>query len=170
MPASRERDRYILHLNHALAMEAALVDHLEKRAAAVPNANVRQRLLQHRDETMQHRDTVRAAILAVQGEPTSTKAVVQPPIAPGVFGKVMTALESEKQDRQLQDDLADFAVENYESALYNALILIARNLGHEDQASRFETIRNQELAMAAFIESHQPAAIRNAFPPVSRAA
>ncbi|MGH9477871.1 MAG: ferritin-like domain-containing protein [Terriglobales bacterium] len=170
MPATNERDRYILHLNHALAMETALVDHLEKRAAAVPNENVRQRLLQHRDETLQHRDAVRGAILALQGEPTSTKAVVQPPIAPGVIGKVMSALESEKEDRLLQDDLADFAVENYEAALYGGLILIARNLGHEDHASRFETIRKQEEDMAAFIEANQPAAIRNAFPPVSRAA
>src|SRR5690348_26553 len=103
---SGEQDRYILHLNHALAMEVALIDHLEKRAAAVPHAHVRDRLLQHRDETRAHAATVRGIIESLEGEPTSTKAVVQPPITPSMLGKVMTALESEKSDRLLSEDLA----------------------------------------------------------------
>jgi ferritin-like metal-binding protein YciE len=167
---SSELDRYILHLNHALAMEAALVDHLEKRAQAVSNPEVRQRILQHRDETLQHRDTVQEIIKSVNGEPTTTKAVVQPPITPGILGKVMTALESEKEDRLLSEDLADFAVEHYEAGLYSALMLIARNVGYPQHASRFEIIRQQEQDMADFIESGQPTAIREAFPPAAQAA
>jgi ferritin-like metal-binding protein YciE len=162
--SSGEQDRYILHLNHALAMESALIDHLEKRAAAVPHANVRDRLLQHREETRQHADTVRGIIESLKGEPTSTKAVVQPAISPGMLGKVMTALESEKSDRLLNEDLADYAVENYEAALYSALGLIATNLGFSQHATQFERIRQQELAMAEFIANGQPDAIREAFP------
>ena len=119
--SSNEHDRYVLHLNQALAMESALVDHLEKRAAAVPDAKVRERILQHRDETIQHRETVRDCIQGLGGEPTATKAVVQPPVEPGLIGKVMTALESEKEDRLLSEDLADYAVEHYEAALYSGL-------------------------------------------------
>jgi len=170
MPTSSESDRYILHLNSALAMESALADHLEKRADAVPDARVRQRILQHRDETLQHRESVKDIITALKGEPTTTKAVVQPPITPGIMGKVMTALESEKEDWLLREDLADFAVENYEAALYSGLILIARNLGHAEHAARFETIRDQEIEMAEFIKSNQPAMVREAFPPLSQAA
>src|SRR6185312_9498074 len=65
--SSNEHDRYVLHLNQALAMESALVDHLEKRAAAVPDDQARERILQHRDETIQHRETVRDCIQAVGG-------------------------------------------------------------------------------------------------------
>lgn len=167
---STEKDRYILHLNHALAMEAALVDHLEKRAAEVPEAEVRQKILDHKIQTAQHRDAVHNLIVALGGTPTPTKASVQSPITPGLVGKVMTALESEKEDKLLAADLADFAVEQFESGLYNALILIARNLGYSEHASTFESIRRQELDMADFIAAHQPAAIQSAFPPSARAA
>ncbi|MGH9488354.1 MAG: DUF892 family protein [Terriglobales bacterium] len=169
-PTSSEHDRYILHLNHALAMESALVDHLEKRAASVSKPEVRQRLLQHRDETIQHRESVRDCIGALSGEPTPTKATVQPAIAPGLLGKVMTALESEKEDKVLMEVLADYAVEHYEEGLYSGLILIARNLGYPQHATRFESIRQQERAMADFIASHQPDAVREAFPPLQQAA
>ena len=168
--ASSEHDRYILHLNSALAMESALVDHLEKRAAEITNAVVKQRLLQHRDETIQHRETVRSIIEGLHGEPTSSKATVQSPVVPGLVGKVMTALESEKEDRLLREDLADFAVENYEAALYTGLSLIARNVGYAQHASQFDAIRQQERDMADFIAEHQPGAIREAFPPITRAA
>lgn len=168
--ASSEHDRYVLHLNTALAMESALVDHLEKRATEISNPEVKRRIQQHRDETIQHRETVRTIIEGIQGEPTASKATVQPPIAPGLVGKVMTALESEKEDRLLREDLADFAVENYEAALYSGLALIARNIGYAQHATQFDAIRQQERDMAEFIAAHQPAAIREAFPPASRAA
>lgn len=167
---SSEHDRYLLHLNHALAMESALVDHLEKRAAEVPDAKLRERILQHRDETMQHRETVRDCIHGIGGEASSSRAVVQPPIVPGLVGKMMTALESEKEDKLLTQDLADYAVEHYESALYSGLALIARNLGYPQHSARFHAIREQERAMADYIAAHQPAGIEQAFPPISEAA
>ncbi|MFI5269557.1 MAG: DUF892 family protein [Chloroflexota bacterium] len=171
MPSTAsEHDRYLLHLNSALAMESALVDHLEKRAEAITNPQMRQQVLQHREETIRHREALKGIIISLKGEPTSTKAVVQPPITPGMVGKVMTALESEKEDRRLRDELADYAVESYEAALYSGLILMARNVGYGQHASQFEAIRQQERAMADFIASNQPAAIREAFPPISQAA
>lgn len=168
--SSTEHDRYVLHLNQALAMESALVDHLEKRAAAVPDAVVRERILLHREETMQHRETVRDCIQAVGGEPTATRAVVQSPIVPGLIGKVMTALESEKEDKLLLENLADYAVEHYEAALYGGLGLIARNVGYPQHAARFQQIREQERAMADFIAARQAPSIEQAFPPLPQAA
>lgn len=169
-PYSSEKDRYILHLNHALAMEAALVDHLEKRAAEARVPAVRQKRLDHRAQTVEHRDALRNLIVAMDGTPTATHASIQPPVAPGLVGKVMTALESEKEDKLLMQDLADYSVEHFEAALYRALILIARNLGYSDHAATFESIRRQELDMAEFITTQQPDSIQSAFPPLSRAA
>lgn len=170
MLATNESERYILHLNSALAMESALVDHLYERADAVMDTRARQRILQHRDETLQHRETVKEIIVELNGDPTSTKAVVQAPVTPSIFGKVMTGLESENEDRQLREDLADFAVEKYEAALYGSLALIARNLGYPAHVAKFEAIRKQEQDMADFIESSQPAMVRQAFPPLPQAA
>ena len=168
--ASSEQERYILHLNHALAMESALVDHLDKRANEVPAQDVRQRILQHRDETIQHREAVRKIIESLHGEPTSTKANVQPPVTPGMLGKVMTALEAEKEDRLLLDSLADYSVENYEAGVYQTLAYIARNLGYAEHANRFDAIRQQEESMASFISQAAPGAVNLAFPPVRKAA
>lgn len=168
--ASTEQERYILHLNHALAMESALIDHLERRAQETPMQEVRQRILQHRDETVQHRDTVREIIESLSGEPTSTKANIQPPVTPGMLGKVLTALESEKEDRLLLETLADYSVEHYESGVYQSLAQIARNLGFSSHASRFDGIRQQEENMAAFISKATPQAINMSFPPERKAA
>lgn len=167
---SNEHDRYLLHLNHALAMENALVDHLDKRAAAVTDPQAKQRLRRHRDETVQHADSLRDIIVSLKGEPTSAKAVVQSPIAAGLVGKMMSALESGKEDRQLEESLADYAIESYEAAVYSALLLIARNLGYPQHAARFDAIRQQERDLADFLSATLPAAIRETFPPVSQAA
>ncbi|HUX65883.1 MAG TPA: DUF892 family protein [Terriglobales bacterium] len=171
MPATpSEHDRYLLHLNHALAMENALLDHLEKRAAATAEPQAQQRLRRHREETAQHADSLRDIIGALGGEPTTAKAVVQSPVSAGLVGKMISALEGGKEDRQLDDGLADYAIESYEAALYSALLLIARNLGYPQHAARFDAIRQQERDLADYLAAALPAAIRQAFPPVSRAA
>ena len=168
--ASTEQERYILHLNHALAMESALIDHLERRSHEVTMQEVRTRILQHRDETVRHRDTVREIIESLGGEPTSTKANIQSPVTPGMLGKVLTALESEKEDRMLLESMADYSVENYEAGLYQALAQIAHNLGFEGHVSRFNSIRQQEVSMAEFISQATPQAINMAFPSERKAA
>lgn len=171
MPAtSSQHDRYLLHLNHALAMESAMVDHLEKRARSTPGAAAKMRLRRHRDEAVEHRDALRDIILSLHGEPTAAKAVVQPPIAMGWVGKVMAVLEGEREDRQLQHDLSDYALEQYEAAIYSALMLMARNLGFAGQAARFEAIRQQEREMAEYFAAILPAAVRASFPPIAQAA
>ena len=167
---SGEEDRYVLLLNTALAMESALVDHLEKRAAQVKSARMRERLEQHRQETMRHREACRSLIQAVKGEPTPSKAVIQSPVVPGIVGKVLTALESEKADRLLLEGWADYAVEQYEAVLYSSMMVIARNLGHASHVSALEAIRDQERDMASFIASALPESIDEAFPPSAKVA
>ncbi len=169
-PSTTDLDRYVMHLNHALAMEAALVDHLEKRAAAVHQPELKQRLLAHRDESVQHRNALHDIVTSLRAEPTTAAASVQPPVATGLAGRVLAALQSEAEDRLLDDSLADYALEQYEAALYGALTQIARNLGYGAHAGRFEAIRQQERAMAEFLATHQPAIVREAFPPEAQAA
>lgn len=164
---STEQDRYILHLNHALAMESALVDHLEKRAKEISDPKIKQRVEEHRSETMDHRDTVRGIIESLHGAPTASKATVQPPISPGVIGSLKTALEGEKTDRALTEALADYAVENFEAGLYLALAQMARNLGHAEHAGDYDRIRRQEESMAQFLAGCEPQMVDQAFPPSS---
>ncbi len=112
-----EQERYILHLNHALAMESALIEHLEKRAQQVAKPAARQRIEQHRQETGGHRERLRALVQTLGATPTTSQAGVQPPITPSLTGRFKGTLESEKEDQLLLEALADYAVENYESAI-----------------------------------------------------
>ncbi len=162
--STADKDRYLLHLNHALAMESALVDHLQQRARAVPLAAARVRLEQHHRETLEHRDRVRAIIQSLGGDPTPGKANVQPPITPGLLGKMVKALEAEKSDQALMEALADYAVENYEAGLYMALGLMAENLGLMEHIRDFDRIREQEEAMARFLSASTPELVNYAFP------
>jgi ferritin-like metal-binding protein YciE len=171
MPPSRtDLDRYVMHLNHALAMESALSGYLDKRAAAAHQPELKQRLHAHRDETVRHRESVRELIVALRGEPTLTSASVQAPITRSLAGRMLTALESEAEDRLLEDMLTLYAVERYEDALYSALALAARNLGYTDHAARFDAIRAEENSTADFLAHHLPAVVREAFPPEAQAA
>lgn len=169
-PSKTDLDRYTMHLNHALAMESALVGYLEKRAAAAHQPELKQRLQAHRDETVRHRETMRELILSLHAEPTPAGASVQAPIAHSLVGKMLTALESETEDRLLEDTLTLYAVEQYEEAVYSALALAARSLGYADHAARFDAIRQQERSTADFLANHLPALVREAFPPESKAA
>lgn len=162
--ASADQERYLLHLNMALAMESALVDHLEERARDAPLPAARERLELHRRETIEHRDRVRTIIQALGGSPTSGKASVQPPITPGLVGKMAQAMEAEKPDMQLMETLADYAVENYEAGLYKSLGLMAQKLGLSEHIRDFDRIREQEESMARFISSSAPELVSYAFP------
>jgi len=168
--ATTEQQRYVLHLNHALAMESAIVDLLEKRINDISEPELRQRFLQHRDETIRHRDTVRSIIESLGEEPTSSRVNLQSPVAPGMLGKIMTALESEKEDRLLLQALADYSLACFEVGVYLTLGRMAANLGFPEHVSRFDTIRRQEEGMTEFIKDAFQQAVNTAFPPVRRAA
>lgn len=162
--ATPEKERYLLHLNHALSMESALVDHLEQRAAAVDAPKIKQRLQDHRAQTINHRDTLRQLIQAIGGQPTTAKANVQAPITAGVLGSVRDAIEAEKADQAITKALADYAVENFEAGVYLALAEMARNLGHNEHVGPFDRIRQQEEEMAQFLASCTPEVVDQAFP------
>lgn len=165
--ATTEQERYILHLNHALAMENALVDHLEKRAQDIGSARIKLRVQQHRDETIDHRETLRSMIQSLNAQPTNGKATVQSPVGSGLIGSVKAALEGEKADHALNEALADYAVEHFESGVYMALAQMARNLGYPEHVPDFDRIQRQEQAMAEFIAHAGPEIVDQAFPPVS---
>lgn len=165
-----EQERYILHLNHALAMESALIEHLEKRAQQVSQPAARQRIQQHRQETSGHRERLRSLAQSLGATPTTSQAGVQPPISPSLTGRFKGALEGEKEDQLLLEALADYAVENYESALYQALARMAENLGFESHIPEFEAIREEEEEMARWIAAHEPDMVDEAFPPGREAA
>ncbi|MGH9535975.1 MAG: DUF892 family protein [Terriglobales bacterium] len=168
--ATPETDRYLLHLNHALSMESALVDHLEQRAAAVEVPKIKQRIQDHRTQTIHHRDTVQRIIQSLGGQPTAAKANVQSPIASGVMGAVRDAIELEKGDQALAKALADYAVENFEAGVYLALAEIARNLNHGEHVADFDHIRQEEEEMAQFLGNSAAEVVDEAFPPAGRRA
>lgn len=160
---SDEQNRYLMHLNDTLAMENALLGHLEKRLKTLPSETARQRVAQHLQETRGHRDTVKHIINDLGGTPTTTRSHVQSPVMPSLTGRVVDALQAEKGDALLFEGLADFAVEKFEAGIYQTLALIARRLRHQEHAAQFDHIRQQEEAMAAFLWEQQAVTVSEAF-------
>jgi ferritin-like metal-binding protein YciE len=157
------KDRYILHLEHAFAMENALVDHLASRASEVDMPDVKLRIQQHQKETMGHRETVRGILTALGREAGDAKANVQPPITPSMIGKVKTAIEAEKLDREIMKGIADYSVEHYEAGIYKGLGEMARDLGYIEHAQKFSVIKEQEEEMARYLENTLPKIVDQAF-------
>jgi cell division septum initiation protein DivIVA len=78
------RDKFILYLNSALAMENAALERVQRRLEQTILEDVRQQLQRHLEETKQHQERLRQIIRNIEvGEPgiTPTEEKGELPIA-----------------------------------------------------------------------------------------
>ncbi len=153
-----EREMLIAWLNDAYAMEQALIPVLRNHADdAKDYPHIRQKDLEHLEETRRHADLVQGCIER-HGESVST--------AKSLLGSLVGAMNSVAtepfQDEIVKNFLADYASENLEIASYNALIVAAREAGDEETVRVCEQILRDERDMALWLENNLSMAVREA--------
>jgi ferritin-like metal-binding protein YciE len=151
-----EERQLLAWLNDAYAMEKAQVPILENHANdARRHPDVRERDLQHLEETKQHAKDVRRCIEHLGEKPSVTKKMI---------GRITGAMESVStepfQDEIMKNFLMDYAAEHFEIACYRSLIAAAHEAGHPKIARVCEEILEEEQDMADWLQDHLPVAVQ----------
>jgi ferritin-like metal-binding protein YciE len=130
---SELRDKFILYLNSALAMENAALERVQRRLEQTILEDVRQQLQRHLEETKQHQERLRQIIRNIEvGEqgitPTEEKGQLPIAVPPqSIMDKIHTS-RTAPAEQELMQSVEDMIVENAEVTGYNLLIQMAEKM------------------------------------------
>jgi ferritin-like metal-binding protein YciE len=152
----------LLHdLGDLLFAERTILKALKNMIREVSGPDMRARLEQHYGETEQQIRNLEQAFEAL-GERAKGER------CPGILGIIEEHDDFKKEEAGSKAILEAFdlgaglRVEHYEIAAYGSAISLARNLGLQQVVDLLQQNLDQELAMAAFIESAAPMALETA--------
>jgi ferritin-like metal-binding protein YciE len=150
-------ERLLAWLNDAYALEKAQIPILENHADdAKGQPHVRARDLEHLERTKQHVKMVTKCIKLLGRKPSKAKDAI------GRIGGAVSSLSTEPfDDEVVRNFLADFASENLEVASYHAIIVAARDAGHDKIAKICEEILDDEEEMVDWLRANLPRAVRD---------
>lgn len=147
-------------LGDLLYAEKQILKTLPKMIRQTSDAELKERLQEHRTETEQHVENLEKAFEAMGLKPKAQKC-------PGILGII-----EEKKDFEEDEDPtamvleafnlgAGLRVENYEIAAYRSALALARSLAQREVAELLKANLDQEVAMARFIEGSSARVLRN---------
>lgn len=145
-----QKDLLVAWLNDAYSAELAQVPVLENHAKdAQKYKHIRERDLQHLEETRRHAELVKGCIERL-GESTSTlKAGMSK-----VFGTAQSVATGPFKDELIKNFLSDYAAEHFEIASYKSLIAAAQEVGDQETARVCQEILRDEEEMARWLDEH----------------
>jgi len=140
-------------LDDAYSMEQGLIPILQTHAddldAAIPGAA--KRIRDHIGETREHAARLTRCLAILNTRPSQVKSTIS-----SLLGNVESVATRPFQDELVKNALMDYASENLEAACYRALAVAARQLGHAEIAELCDQNRQEEEAMARWLEQQLP--------------
>jgi ferritin-like metal-binding protein YciE len=147
--ASTARDLLIVGLRNAHAMERQAHELLERQIERTDDyPEVKTHLRRHRDETRRQIERLEDCLHMV-GESRSTFKDV----ALSALGSLLAMANATAGDEILKNTFANSAFEHYEIAAYKSLLTLCDRAG-VDLAETLQQSLNEEVEMAAWIDSH----------------
>lgn len=143
-------DHFIVWLGDAHAMELQATAMLRAQIARIENyPELRERMQQHLIETEAQAEALRKLLDRVPGSGSVLKEVAGrlSAVAQGVTGMLAA-------DEVVKTTMAIYTFEHSEIATYRVLIAAADELGDTEAVDVFEKIIGEEMAMAAWLETH----------------
>lgn len=135
---------YATALKNAHAVELQALQIMERQVERLERyPEMEQALRSHITETHHQRDRLEAALDAVAERPSALKEGVL-----GFMGNMAALAHAPAQDEILKNSFANHAFENFEVAVYEALIVITEAAGQSAHVPAFETSLREEQAMA----------------------
>ncbi|HZO87960.1 MAG TPA: DUF892 family protein [Chthonomonadaceae bacterium] len=139
------RDKLIRYLDDAWAVEKSLVSALKDMADNTNDAAVRALYEQHSRETHDQEERLEARIRALGAEPSGSKGLLNSLMAK--ISEMLNTFHSEA-DRTTQDLVKAFAIENFEQAMYQALMAYAQAIGDNETVSLANQLMQEERQAA----------------------
>lgn len=143
-------------LNDAYATEQSLAKTLEGHAKdAKEFPQVQAAIERHIEATKRHAEMVEQCVERLGGDTSSLKAGMAKMMG-AVQGAGSNLLGSKEHDTVIKNALAETASEHFEIASYTALMAAAEAAGDTQTAQMCETILQDEIMMAQWLEQNLP--------------
>ena len=147
-----EQQAVLSWLKDAHAMEAGALPTLQHHADTAQNyPEVRQKLLQHHEQTRHHAELVEGCLERLGTHPATFKEAVGTTV-----GRVTGLANLATKDPVIKNALGDYAAEHFEIASYKSLIAAAEKVGDTETADVCRQILQEEEEMAGWLGGHIP--------------
>jgi ferritin-like metal-binding protein YciE len=165
------RDKFILYLNSALAMENAALERVQRRIEQTVLEDVKQQLQRHLEETKQHQDRLRRIISNIgtgvdELTPTDEKGQLPIAIPPQSIMDRIHASRTSLAEQDLMQSVEDMIVENAEVTGYNLLIQMAEKMNMGDTIPYLRQSLDEEERMFGWLRANTPAMFAKLWPQV----
>jgi len=141
-------EQLIAWLNNAYSMEKALIPVLENHAKDAENyPEVRERDLQHAEETRRQAERLEGCIKELGGSVSSVQSAIG-----GITGMMQSVSTGIFRDELVKNFIMDYAAEHFEIAAYKSLIATAQAIGEQRIIPVLQENLREEEAMAQWIE------------------
>ncbi len=148
--AYRARDVLLTGLKNAYALEEQAADITANQARRLTDyPELRQRVEQHRQETLGQRDRLGRCLERMGEKPSALKDA-----AMKLMGNMQAMMHATADDEVLKATFNDTAFEHYEIAAYKSLIVLAEQCGESDVAAVCRENLREEEDMADFLDSN----------------
>jgi ferritin-like metal-binding protein YciE len=141
-------------IQDAYALENQIVSTLEAHAEEARSfPAVQAKILEHLEQTKQHRERMAGRLDAHGQHPSAVKDALS-----GVLGNMLGAVSALRPDTLARNARDEYVTEHLEIAAYTLLITIARALGDAATVQAAELNLRDEIAMQAWLLQHLPEA------------
>lgn len=139
------KEQLLRYLNDAYAAEIGGQSTLKDLAAEATNADLKQAVEEHITVTQSQADRITARILALGGDKSEPKGLLNEVLAKG--SGLLNAFHS-KEDKQTQDTIKAYSFEHFEIGAYTSLQVFADAIGDHETAQLAQTIIGEEQLAA----------------------
>ncbi len=147
---------FLTWLNDAYAMEQGLVETLEKhRDQSEDYPDIQANIEEHLEQTKHHAELVKGCIERLGGDVSTVKDAMA-----NMMGTMQGMMTGMAKDTLVKNGIADYAAEHFEIASYTALKAAAEEMGDQDTVAVCDQIIPEEEAMAEWLSSHMPSAVK----------
>ena len=147
-----ERDQLIRWLNDAYMMELAIAENLSGHATRARDfPDWHDRLQEHLEETRNHANLIRSSIERLGGSVSTAQAIVGE-----ILGRFQGLSSMIYKDELIKIVLADYAVEQFEIACYESLIVAAAQAAQPEIVAICDAILDEEMEMADWLRTQIP--------------
>lgn len=161
--AENTRHQLLRYLNNSYAAEVGSIALLNDLAALATDEDLKQVVTEHIAVTQSQADRISARILALGGDKSEPKGVLN-----SVMAKASSALNigHSHEDKQTQDTIKACAFEHFEIGAYTSLDAFANAIGDAETAQLAQTIISEEQIAGERLQRLIPqlavAALKNA--------
>ncbi len=135
------KEQLLRYLNDAYAVEVGAVSSLKDLAASASDPDVKQAVTEHIAVTQSQADRVSARILALGGDKSEPKGLLNTIIGKG--SDLLNVFHSH-EDKQTQDVIKAYSLEHFEVGMYTSLKAYADAIGDYETAQLAGTIIGEE--------------------------